>query len=62
MGTSPQSFDQAFHNALEQVCSQKQNVTGAEVLNQTADLEGGEVTQYKVNVKVAYRWKEELHE
>lgn len=62
MGTSSQSFDRAFHNALDQACAQKENVTGAEVLNQTVSVEDGEVAQYKVNVKVAYRWEKELHE
>lgn len=62
IGVSSKGFHEAFQNALDQACDQKENVTGAEILNHTADLENGKVTQYKVDVKVAYRWEESLHE
>lgn len=61
IGTSPKGFHQAFQNAVDQACDQKQNVTGAKILSQTATIEKGEVTEYKVTVKVAYRWEKGLH-
>lgn len=61
IGTSPNSFEEAFRNALKYACSKKQNVTGAKILSQTTTVKDGKVVEYKVNVKYAYLWEEELH-
>lgn len=61
IGTSPESFDKALEEAIKQVCAQKQNVTGAKVIAQTVEIKNGEIVEYKVNVKVAYKWEKELH-
>ncbi len=61
IGSSTKGFDDAFQGAVNQVCAQKKNVTGARILSQTADIKDGQIAEYKVNVKVAYRWEKELH-
>lgn len=61
IGTSPNGFKEALQNAVKYACSRKQNVTGAKVLGQTVTVQDGKITEYKVNVKFAYLWEEELH-
>jgi len=61
IGTSTESFDQALKEAIKQVCEQKQNVTGAKVIAQTVEIKDGNIVEYKVNLKVAYKWEKELH-
>jgi len=62
IGISSESFEAAFREAIKKVCSQKQEVTGAKIISQSAEIKDGEISEYKVNVKVAYEWKEELHQ
>ncbi|KPJ56379.1 hypothetical protein AMJ49_05050 [Parcubacteria bacterium DG_74_2] len=57
LGTSPNSFDEALQNAVSHACTEKQNVTGADILRQTVAIEEGKITEYKVDVKVAYLWE-----
>lgn len=61
MGTSSESFEGALKEAVAQVCQQKQNVTGAKIKSQTVEVKDGQIVEYKVTVKVAYRWEKELH-
>jgi len=61
IGTSPNSFQEAFEEAIKQVFRQKENITGAKILSQTATIKEGKIFEYKVNVKYAYLWEEELH-
>lgn len=62
IGTSPNSFEEAFENAIRYACQEKQNVSGAKIISQTVSIENGQIVEYKVNVKVAYRWEKELHQ
>ena len=61
IGSSPKGFHEAFQEAVNQVCAQKKNVTGAKIISQTAGIKDGQIAEYKVNVKIAYRWDKELH-
>ena len=61
IGTSPTSFEEALKNAIDHIIVQKQNVTGAKVIGQTVEIKEGKIVEYKVNLKVAYRWEKELH-
>jgi len=61
IGTSPQSFEDALSKAIEHICSQKKNVTGAKIVSQTVEIKDGKIVEYKVNVKVAYKWEKEVH-
>ncbi len=62
IGTSPNSFEEALQNAINHACEEKQNVTGAKIVGQTVSIENGKIVEYKVNVKIAYRWEKELHQ
>jgi len=61
IGTSPNSFDDALNQAISQTCEQKKNVTGAKIIAQNVEIKDGKIVEYKVNLKVAYRWEKELH-
>jgi hypothetical protein len=62
IGTSPNSFDEALKEAIKEICQQKQNVSGVKIVGMTVDIKNGEISQYKVNVKYAYRWEKELQQ
>jgi len=61
IGTSPNGFHEAFQNTIDQACKEKQNLTGARILSHTVSIKDGKITEYKVDVKVAYLCEEELH-
>lgn len=61
IGISKKSFDDAFRQAVEQACEQKENVSGAKIVSQSVEVKEGQIAEYKVNVKVAYRWNKEQH-
>lgn len=61
IGTSSKSFDDALKQAINQACEQKKNVTGAKIVRQTVEIKDGQVVEYKVNLKIAYKWEKELH-
>jgi len=62
IGTSPNSFDEALKEAVKAICSEKKNVTGVKIVGQTVEIRNGEIVEYKVNVKYAYKWEKELEE
>ncbi len=62
LGTSPNSFEEALQNAVSYACKEKQNVTGIDILKQTATVKEGKITEYKVNVKIAYLWEKKGEE
>lgn len=61
ISTSPNSFEEALKEAIREICEQKQNVSGIKIVGQTVDVKDGKISQYKVNVKYAYRWERELY-
>lgn len=62
IGTSSKSFEDAIKHAVSQACQQKKNVTGAKIIGQNVEIKDGQIVEYKVNLKVAYHWEEELHD
>jgi flavin-binding protein dodecin len=55
VGSSPHSFSDAVRNAARTAAQTIRNITGIDVLQSNADVgENGEITNYKVNVKVAF--------
>lgn len=61
IGTSPNSFDEALKEAIKHITEEKQLISGVKIVGQTVDIKDGEIAEYKVNVKYAYRWEKELH-
>ena len=55
VGSSPKSFSDAVRNAVQIASQTIRNITGVDVISSSAVVgEGGELTLYKVNVKVAF--------
>ncbi|NPV26260.1 MAG: dodecin domain-containing protein [Firmicutes bacterium] len=54
VGESPNSWNDAVQSAVREASRSVRNITGVEVYNLTANVEGGRLTEYKANVKIAY--------
>lgn len=54
VGESSSSWQEAAQNAVEEAARNLTSITGVEVYNMTANVEGGRIVEYKANVKVAY--------
>jgi hypothetical protein len=54
LGTSEESWEHAAENAVEQASNTVENISGVEVEDWTADVEGGTVTNYKATVEIAF--------
>jgi len=59
IGTSETSFEDALRQAVDREVRAGKKVTGADVLGQTASVKEGKIAEFRVNVKIAYRWDEE---
>ena len=58
IGTSSESFDDALKQVINHELKKEKNVTGVKIVAQSVAIENGEIKEYKVNVKVAYKWEE----
>jgi len=54
IGVSQENFEDAVRQAVRRVSSSVQNVRGVEVLKFSAEVDNGEMMQYRANVKVAF--------
>ena len=54
VGSSPSSFSDAVRNAVSTASQTIRNITGVDVLSSNAAVENGEISLYKVQVKVAF--------
>lgn len=54
VGTSRESWQQAAENAVREAARTVAHITGVEVANMTADVEGGQITSFNANVRVAF--------
>ena len=55
VGSSPQSFSDAVRNAVKEAAKTIRGIQGVEVLQSNATVgDNGELTLYKVNVKIAF--------
>ncbi len=57
VGVSEKSFEDAVKSGLEQVAESITGITGIEVLHQTAQVEENHITQYHVDMRIAYGLK-----
>ncbi len=60
IGSSSKSFEDALGEIIKCAVGQKENVTGAKILDKTVRVENGKITEYKVTANIAYLWKKEL--
>ncbi len=54
VGESSTDWQSAVSNAVSEAARSVNNIRGVEVVNWTAGVDDGKVTQYKANVKIAY--------
>ena len=54
VGSSPTSFSDAVRNAVAIASQTVRNITGVDVLSSNATVENGEISLYKVQVKIAF--------
>jgi len=54
IGISSKSFDDAISQALDKASKTVKGITGFEVITMMASVKDGKITQYKVNLKLAF--------
>ncbi|MCL6450123.1 MAG: dodecin family protein [Acetobacteraceae bacterium] len=54
VGGSRKGWQDAAENAVAEAARTVRNITGVEIANLTANVDGGKVVEYKANVKVAF--------
>ncbi|HYG71865.1 MAG TPA: dodecin family protein [Actinomycetota bacterium] len=55
VGNSPNSFSDAVRNAVKTASRTIRNISGVDVISSSAEVGAdGELTNYKVNVKIAF--------
>ena len=54
VGTSSEGFDEAIAHAVSLAAKSLHGITGADVKHMTVVVKDGKITQYRVNVKVAF--------
>jgi flavin-binding protein dodecin len=54
VGESPNSWKDAVRSAVREAARNGSEITGVEILNFTANVEEGDLVEYKANVKIAY--------
>ncbi len=54
VGSSPSSFSDAVRSAVAAASRTLRNITGVDVLSSSATVENGEISLYKVQVKIAF--------
>ncbi|AEF17244.1 protein of unknown function DUF1458 [Thermoanaerobacterium xylanolyticum LX-11] len=55
VGDSTKSWDDAIQNAVAEASKTVNNISGIEVLNQTANVKDGKIVEYKANIQIAFR-------
>lgn len=54
IGISPKSFEDAMRQGVARASKTVKNITGLDVLGQTAEVKDGKITEYRVNMKLAF--------
>lgn len=54
VGSSTESWEDAAQNALDDADETIENITGIEVESQTAEVDGGQIDQYRTTLHVAF--------
>lgn len=55
VGESPNGWKGAVQAAVDEASKTMSDIVGVEVINLTANVENGRVTEYKANVKIAHK-------
>jgi len=54
VGTSPNSWEEAADNAVKKAAESLRGIVGADVVGQNVVVKNGAITEYRVDVKVAF--------
>ncbi|MEE8232457.1 MAG: dodecin family protein [Thermoplasmata archaeon] len=54
VGSSSESFDDAVRNAVAEAAKTVKNISGVDVQGMTAKVEGGRLSEFRANVKIAF--------
>ena len=54
VGISQQSFSDAVRQAVAEASKSVRGITGVDVLQSSAQVKDGQITEYHVNVKIAF--------
>jgi flavin-binding protein dodecin len=54
VGVSERSFDDAIRSGLGQAAETIEGITGIEILHQTLRIDNNRITQYHVDMKIAF--------
>ena len=54
VGVSQQSFSDAVRQAVQEASKSIRGINGVEVLSSSAKVQDGQLTEYHVNVKIAF--------
>lgn len=54
IGISSTSFEDAINSAISRTAKTIKNITGLDVLGQTAEVKDGKITEYRANLKIAF--------
>lgn len=54
VGISSSSWEDAARNAIEEASKTVRDISGLKVMNQTATVEDGTITEYRTNVKISF--------
>ena len=54
IGASKTSFEKAVQNAVADAADSTRGITGAHIENWSVSVHDGKITEYKVNLKVAF--------
>ncbi len=57
LADSPKSWEDAVKNAVSQAAKTIKNIRSVNVQNQSAIVKGGEVSEFRVNVKITFEVK-----
>ena len=59
IGTSPQSWDLAAKNAVERAAKTLRELRVAEVVEQDIEIRNGKLEQYRVKLKVSFKYEDD---
>jgi flavin-binding protein dodecin len=54
VGVSPTSWEDAATNAVSEAAKTVRNISGLDVMNQTATVKDGNITEYRANIKISF--------
>ncbi len=57
VGTSPRSWSDAARQAVATAAQTVRNIRSIEVVKSTATVKGGEITEYRVELKIVFEYE-----